>query len=874
MLKGRTAGGAGWTEGQPKHRGSKISPKKRTVPQRARTISAKQPRVGAVPEFSLVLVSATDAAIHVQWPTPGKLGVGSIRHIQVQWSSATCPKVKQTILPPRETGYVIGHCQAGVVYYVRVLLVGGLLEKAVVCKSRQLTVETVGPPDPPVVRVRSCMFYGITVEWSRPRTYGASELCGYDVYIDREFVAKFQPHQHWYMYRLGNPCQQYAFQVQAISKQGDQEFYSSRSAPVKAIWPGVKAPEVTRAPADRTRAIGVRWDDPELTAVGVKVTGFKVFCEEDTPDENRQQLVQGPLPPSIRHTMFTELKAGASYTIYVEILVEGLPNPVRCKPIREVPAQVPPAPHLRLSVIGQRERQKIENIIFELVNRKNSLQKSVQYQQSLQSHKKPSKEPELERLQSSKKELEKMIYRCFKSLPQYTGVVNLTLEWEVTDTIDAVVRGYIVQVNGEQYGTVLHEGVTKLDIQLDLERRFHSVQLLTVTHYPEDTRQSSTLQVCTEDFLPFAVFCFHHVHKQLARWPDKGCCYYGDSLPEEQQSAPPVNQWLLGRCTPPPACTVYDVMTEGCAPLVTRRQIPRPDVILFWTSWCVASKRVMPFFVDYARENTLRCAFTACCCGTASGHDHMTKLQDLILDRCWRNDVTVRHCCCCQATRVQLERDTPVQRGAMLQRLSSNVPQLFGVPGVPTMVVISADGYLAWRGQICAIDYPSFKATMDEVVEKVLSRRPAPAGYSSVGHSLALGRPSRPRTMSAVSKTSSSQHSTMSEPTMSRLPQTGRAGNINRHSAPILRLRERMKMLKLRESQPAEDRNAWDGEEPLLLKPVAPIIVEPNRITPPSTIIVTPPTPERKRVAGFKSQNSSGPTFVLWRRRDPRAASQ
>ncbi|XP_019634074.1 PREDICTED: uncharacterized protein LOC109477329 [Branchiostoma belcheri] len=571
--------------------------------------------------------------------------------------------------------------------------------------------------------------------------------------------------------------------------------------------------------------------------------------------------------------MFTDLKAGVSYSIYVEILVEGLPHPVRCKPIREVPAQAPPPPHLRLSVIGQRERQKIENIIFELVGRKNSLQKSVQYQQSLQCHKKSSKEPEMERLESSKKELEKMIYRCFKSLPQYTGVLNLTLEWEVTDTTDAVVRGYIVQVNGEQYGSVLHEGVTKLDIQLDLERRFHSVQLLTVTHYPEDAQQSSTLQVCTEDFLPFAVFCFHHVHKQLARWPDKGCCFYGNSLPEEQQSPPPVNQWLLGRCTPPPACTVYDVMTEGCAPLVTRRQIPRPDVILFWTSWCVASKRIMPFFVDYARENTLRCAFTACCCSTANDRDHMTKLQDLILDRCWRNDVTIRHCCCCQATKVRLEKDTPVQRGAMLQRLSSNVPQLFGVPGVPTIVVISADGYLAWRGQTCAIDYPSFKAAMDEVVGKVLSQRPTPASYSSVGHNLMLGRTGRPRTMSAVSKTSSSQHSTMSEPTMSRLPHTGRAANINRHSAPILRLRERMKMLKLRESQPTDRNDPWDGEEPLLMKPVAPIIVEPSGITPPSTIIVTPPTPERKRVAGFLSKNSPGPTFVLWRRRDPKAAS-
>ena len=66
------------------------------------------------------------------------------------------------------------------------------------------------------------------------------------------------------------------------------------------------------------------------------------------------------LPPDTTSTEFTGLLAHVNYTIYLDVYLEGLVKPVRSKALVAQVARKPPAPRLRMSVVGAEERKQLD----------------------------------------------------------------------------------------------------------------------------------------------------------------------------------------------------------------------------------------------------------------------------------------------------------------------------------------------------------------------------------------------------------------------------------------------------------------------------------------------------------------------------------
>lgn len=92
-------------------------------------------------------------------------------------------------------------------------------------------------------------------------------------------------------------------------------------------------------------------------------------------------------------------------------------------------------------------------------------------------------------------------------------------------------------------------------------------------------------------------------------WPDRGCCAYQDTLPEEKnnlaKTKDPINQGLLNEKVQAMKCQVLDLSSKNTRNLVeSKTKSRRPTVILFWTKWCLSSIRALNFFVMYAKRNS------------------------------------------------------------------------------------------------------------------------------------------------------------------------------------------------------------------------------------------------------------------------------
>ena len=76
---------------------------------------------------------------------------------------------------------------------------------------------------------------------------------------------------------------------------------------------------------------------------------------------NHQPLKTSPaLPSDATSTEFLNLLAHINYTIYLDVYLEGLTKPVRSKALGAQVARRPPAPRLRMRVVGAEERRQMD----------------------------------------------------------------------------------------------------------------------------------------------------------------------------------------------------------------------------------------------------------------------------------------------------------------------------------------------------------------------------------------------------------------------------------------------------------------------------------------------------------------------------------
>lgn len=120
---------------------------------------------------------------------------------------------------------------------------------------------------------RACNFRYIAVQWEKPNTYGDALVTGYKVYVNGIVEAILNAEQMSFTFTHGKWCQEYAFQVQALTSF--DKLHSKVSEPLVVVWPGCKAPALKRLPTHSSSCIRIAWEDPYLTE-GVKVKHFRV----------------------------------------------------------------------------------------------------------------------------------------------------------------------------------------------------------------------------------------------------------------------------------------------------------------------------------------------------------------------------------------------------------------------------------------------------------------------------------------------------------------------------------------------------------------------------------------------------------------------
>ena len=120
---------------------------------------------------------------------------------------------------------------------------------------------------------RACNFRYIAVQWEKPNTYGDALVTGYKVYVNGIVEAILNAEQMSFTFTHGKWCQEYAFQVQALTSF--DKLHSKVSDPLVVVWPGCKAPTLKRLATHSSSCVKIAWEDPYLTE-GVKVKHYRV----------------------------------------------------------------------------------------------------------------------------------------------------------------------------------------------------------------------------------------------------------------------------------------------------------------------------------------------------------------------------------------------------------------------------------------------------------------------------------------------------------------------------------------------------------------------------------------------------------------------
>ncbi|XP_063724036.1 uncharacterized protein LOC134851746 isoform X2 [Symsagittifera roscoffensis] len=299
--------------------------------------------------------------------------------------------------------------------------------------------------------------------------------------------------------------------------------------------------------------------------------------------------------------------------------------------------------------------------------------------------------------------------------------------------------------------------------------------------------ESNIVLVPTDTFKPLSLFCFMKAHSKNTRWPQTGCCVLTDSLPYERHQLPvqmgglggghyrgadgTAHSWsggaatsgrlispgCLRKVTPCPSVDVFNILTRHWQPLFpinsttsNNPTTPTPTqtytVLLFWTSWCASSHRLLKFLLGHGRDNP-HLNFITCCVGSGeSSHEHYTDVYETLATYPDSFMDNVIHTCGCMrvggglqqghgqggvgnSNINQQEQNRPLKRRPQSSRSSlrgsrlhqnnayySSPAELFGVQGVPMMFIITGSGLIAWQARFAAYS----QSHLDEFLKEAM----------------------------------------------------------------------------------------------------------------------------------------------------------
>lgn len=567
----------------------------------------------------LKIKKVTEDSIELDWSKI--VNNGKIDQYKIQWHCLNTNRHDEERLNGNITHFTIKNCIPGYTYALRATAIEKL--GVIANKSKFYLVQMCAPPDTPIMHVRACNFKYITMEWSKPQTYGQAEIQSFKIFLDGKAAAILSSDQTAFTLTNGEPCHEYVFQIQAITSIDN--LTSSLSPPVHVTWPGVKCPNLQIIDKNFEYLL-LGWDEPKIVGTA-KISYYRLISE---CEQTKQVLVQGPFEASIRECELRGLDAG-KHKITLEVNVYGVTEPFISQAIYVEFGYKPEAPYLHVIIPAHDDRLRLDKIATGLLNKRDRLIRLITYN-GVSKLKKEITKNQIEQAVASLGLLDEALDDCLNMIEFYTGFFVVNLNWECEQTNPAVkIVGYRIYVNDKQYGTDLHESVKSIRIKLSLERVKYSIYICAFTKSPLiESHKSNTVDFLTETFLPFTFFCYHHLHTKSTTWPKVGCCQFVDSIGYERnnlaRTREPLNIGFYTNPQPMQITKIFDVKSAKPINIIDYNKSIKTTVILFWTKWCLASMKFLNYLVNYAKRNMSQYDYIAC----HHGNESLDELRELL----------------------------------------------------------------------------------------------------------------------------------------------------------------------------------------------------------------------------------------------------
>ncbi|PFX18395.1 Titin [Stylophora pistillata] len=690
-------------------------------------LMGRRPSVGVKrpsPDFTVNVPSTSNTSFSFEWTHPPEI-LDTADHYVIKWSSVVQPQVQELTLPLMRTCHMIKDCSPGTNHFLVVAAVnaaGGL-----VSRSEQYLVQTSAPVQQPVLKLRLCCQTSITIEWSKPTTFGDAEIDHYELMVNRKSEAQLDVEFSEYKFNTFESCHEYTFVLKAVSTKPTCD--SRWSEPLVVTCPGSEKPQIARIQSHQVNCISLGWKPPLLKG-GAEVASYKVYYLEDNGElvtsgsftTNEKTIKHGPLPSQTEKDELFPVSPDRYYWVMLQL--ELLPDDclaVCSEPIRTRAAVSPDSPLISLEVECLDERRRLEERICELTYKRDRLQKIVSsLKNSIVVKGSREKENKIVEVTNSSLEVHSELSDALEDIKEYTGSISTLIRWSRPhDDGDAVVSGYQVFVDGARYGKILSQ--RSLETRLKLSTDCHVIAVQTLTDHPVGPSSlSNPVEVSGCEFLPFVLFCYFDVHKRGESCPRHGCCSWEDShsfeFKHRSQSSGEVfsPQGILARRIPCPVLSVMDVFSALWRP-VAPVGLNKMVALLFWTKWCFSSQKVMEYFVQFAEEFADEFSFVTCCVRSEEPlTSHRQALADILTERGWRKSTDcVTHTCGCHSQR---QRTRHARRGVMS---NPDICQLFGLVGTPTLILLNSSSYISWHGRCSCQDASSFRLFLLHIFSQV-----------------------------------------------------------------------------------------------------------------------------------------------------------
>ncbi|EDO43307.1 predicted protein [Nematostella vectensis] len=603
----------------------------------------------------------------------------------VKWSSVLSPQPQEETLPATKTSMVIEECIAGTRHFIAVAAIDS--HRKLIAKSTQLIVQTSAPLQKPVLRKRCALPSGLIIEWSQPPSIGDATPDQYEIKVDdvsRDILDKSQ-----LSYELASchPCRQYSFQVRALSSKEGCD--SDWSPALLITCPGARAPMLSRVRSSRIDCIHVGWEMPELCG-GAVVECYKVYyLEVDSRVEinaggvidSPHVITHGPLNGASTEDVLYDVTSAYWVVLEVTLQPKGC-HSVFSEPIRMLPARPPDPPVIDVRVHGLAERKALEGVVCHMILTRDRLCRKLEL-------------------------LNNSVTVC-ESNPSFL-CIRLCRKLELLNNSVTVMGAKLKEVEDK---IAFHRELNCLS--LSSSPVTHVITARSLTCHPiGPSAPSNPVPLCAKDFAPFVVFCYFGVHKKNASWPDVGSCSYQDALDHEIRKHELLkHRGPLGKPLPAPVCTVMDIVTSSWKHLIDSGS-NSPVAIMFWTKWCRASLEGLQMFDKFASGHNEKFRFIGCCvCSEEETKGHYDSLKVMLATQGFLGrQSNVRHVCACYPQGQRRAGEADVRR-------------LFGLVGVPTLLICDRSGYMTFQGRVCARDFEDYAQQM---LHAFASATPRPA---------------------------------------------------------------------------------------------------------------------------------------------------